>query len=110
MTDADDDRGAGDLMAGFAEELVEESIGVSYKKWALMLSSLVAGALIGLWLRGRISGAAPEPAATDASSGSRNGAVPDASSVAAPPARFSRQAIASKLRRRRNEEPATAID
>jgi hypothetical protein len=110
MTDADDDCGAGDLMKGFAEELVEESIGVSYKRWALMLLSLAAGAVIALWLRGRISGAVPESVATDAAPGSHNGAVPDASSAAAPPARFSREAIASKLRRRGSEEPATAID
>jgi len=40
-------------MSGFAKELVDESLGASSKRWALVVVGLVVGALGAWWLSGR---------------------------------------------------------
>ena len=56
-------------MKGFADELVDEALGSSSKKWALVLVALIAGAVIAVWLQMRLNGAdrdATQAAASDA--------------------------------------------
>jgi len=40
-------------MSGFSQELVDETLGASSKRWALIVVGLVAGALGAWWLSGR---------------------------------------------------------
>jgi hypothetical protein len=40
-------------MSGFAKELVDESLGASSKRWALVAVALVIGAIGAWWLSGR---------------------------------------------------------
>jgi hypothetical protein len=43
----------------FAAEVIEEAIGTSRKKWALLIVALVAGAMGALWLVRRTRSAEP---------------------------------------------------
>ena len=100
-------------MDGFAEELVDESIGGSSKKWALVLFCLVAGAGIALWLRNRSGrGELPVDVASEGAATYGSDTAPKPATADETRARFSRQALANKLRHRRDAspEPATAID
>jgi len=44
------------LVTGFATELVDEAVGASSRKWAVILVALVLGAAIALWFVRRLSG------------------------------------------------------
>ncbi len=39
-----------EAVTSFVEEVIDETVGRSSKKWALVLLALAAGALVALWL------------------------------------------------------------
>ena len=49
-------------MTSFAEELIDESLGVSSRRWALLLLAAGIGVVAALWLTGRTRSQAPEAA------------------------------------------------
>lgn len=50
---------------GFVDEVVDEAIGTSSKKWALVIASLAVGAALALWLSTRLRGTRAAPVLTE---------------------------------------------
>ncbi len=103
-------------MTGFADELFDESIGTSSKKWALLLLAAIAGAAVALWLTGRGRLQVPDagPAQVEVSSApgelSPTGTRPKTSRINAASARLSRTRAVTMLRDRVARVGGTAAE
>jgi len=102
----------------FGEELVDEALGTSSKRWALLLLAVAVGAAIALWLTGRSHGqvqeATPPPEPTSADD-ERGPAVTATAAtklgsawtrISRPPAVLERFPSPRALRKRESAEPA----
>ena len=56
-----------DAVNEFLDEVVDEAVGSSSKKWALLLVALIAGAAIALWLKKRSAQSAGDAGAAASS-------------------------------------------
>jgi hypothetical protein len=52
------------LMTDFVDEVIDEATGASSKKWAIVISALVAGAVVALWLRQKGTAGRPDTSAS----------------------------------------------
>jgi hypothetical protein len=105
-------------MTRFGEELIDEALGTSSKRWALLLLAVAAGAAIALWLTGRSPAQAPEAEPPPKPTSADDEHAPTITATAAtklgsaftgisrPPAVLERLPSPRALRKRESADPA----